>query len=136
LFIEEFIGIKMNNEIGNTSKGYGLQKLANELGGDVQRLFVFFSLFENALDEGALTSKIKQLIAMAMAIGFRSSEGITYHVDAALQAGASRDEIREAVTVAVLFTGVRSILSGAEALAAVGRFEAQKQTSSGISPDS
>ena len=97
----------MNNEIGNTSKGYGLQKLANELGGDVQRLFVFFSLFENALVEGALTSKIKQLIAIAMAVGSCSSGGITYHVEAALQAGASRDEIREAVAVAVLFTGVR-----------------------------
>ena len=126
----------MNNEIRNTSEGDGLQKLATELGGDVQKLFVFFSLFENALVDGVLASKTKQLIALAMAVGFCNSASITYHVEAALQAEASRDEIREAVAVAVLFTGVRSILSGAEAMAAVARFEAQKLTSSGIPPDS
>ena len=123
----------MSNEIGNTSQEDGLQKLAYELGGDVQRLFVFFSLFENALVEGALASKIKQLIAIAMAVGFCSNDAITYHVEEAMRAGAGRDEIKEAVAVAVLFTGVRSIMAGAEALAAVARFEAQKLTSSGVS---
>jgi AhpD family alkylhydroperoxidase len=105
-----------------------LQELAGALGADVQRLFVFFNLYENALDSGVLTSKIKQLIALAMAIGNRSNEAISYHVNAALEAGASRDEIRETVSIAVLMGGVPSILSGAEALATVLRFEAQKLT--------
>ncbi len=120
----------MNDEKNNIADGGGLQKLANELGGDVQRLFVFFSLYENALEESVLTGKIKQLIAVALAVGSRSNEAITYHVEAALQAGASRDEIKDAVVIAVLHSGVSSVLSGAEALATVARFEAQKLTSS------
>ena len=105
-------------------------QVATALGADVQRLFVFFSLYENAFVQGALTSNVKHLIALAMAIGERASENITYHVNAALRAGSSRDEIREAVTVAVLVAGVPSLLAGAEALAAVAQFEARKMTSS------
>ena len=107
-----------------------LQQLAGALGADIQRLFVFFSLYENALDEGVLTGKIKQLIALAMAVGNRSNEAISYHVNAALDTGASRDEIMETVSIAVLMGGVPSILAGAEVLATVSRFEAQKLTSS------
>jgi AhpD family alkylhydroperoxidase len=102
------------------------KKLATALGADVQRLHVFFSLYENAFVQGALPSSVKHLIAMAMAIGERTNETINYHVEEALRAGATRDEIREAVTVAVLIAGVPSLLSGAEALASVTRYEAQK----------
>jgi AhpD family alkylhydroperoxidase len=121
----------MNSSNGNVSTNDNLrQQLASALGIDVQRLHVFFSLYENAFVQGALPGKVKHLIALAMAIGKRTSETIIYHVNAALQAGASRDEIREVVTVAVLVAGVTSFVSGAEALAAVARFEAQKLTSS------
>jgi alkylhydroperoxidase/carboxymuconolactone decarboxylase family protein YurZ len=119
----------MNKEINSVYGGSGLQKVAGELGGDVQRLFAFFGLFENALVDGVLPGKIKHLMTMAMAIGSCNSEAITYHVKASLQAGASRDEIREAVTVAVLFSGATSFLSGTEALVAVSRYEAQNLTS-------
>jgi len=66
-----------------------------------------------------------------MAIGERSHETITYHVREALQAGASRDEISEAVTVAVFMAGVPSLLAGVEALASVTQFEAEKVICSG-----
>ena len=113
------------NENRTTKEEYRKQ-LASALGADVQRLLVFFSLYENAFVEGALLSRMKHLIAMAMAIGERTNENIAYHVEEAMRAGANRDEIREAVTVAVLIAGVPSLLSGAEALASVARYEAQK----------
>jgi alkylhydroperoxidase/carboxymuconolactone decarboxylase family protein YurZ len=102
------------------------KQLTSALGADVQRLLVFFSLYENAFVQGALPSSVKHLIAMAMAIGARTNETITYHVEEALRAGATRDEIRESVTVAVLIAGVPSLLSGVEALATMTRYEAQK----------
>jgi len=123
----------MTDGIRNISDKNRLRQLAGALGADIQRLFVFFNLYENALDQGVLTNKIKQLIALAMAVGNRSNEAISYHVNAALEAGASRDEIRETVSVAVLMGGVPSILSGAEAMATVSRVEAQKLTSSATS---
>ncbi len=123
----------MNNELENTPGKSSLQEIADALGSDIQRLFVFFSLYENALEEGALASKTKQLIALAMAVGTQNKEAVNYHVNEALQRGATRDEIREAVTVAVLVAGARSMLSGAEALAAVARFEAQQMVSTAVS---
>ncbi len=121
----------MNNGNENRPQKDDLrQLLAKAFGADVQRLLVFFSLYENAFVQGALPGKVKHLIALAMAIGGRISESITYHVNEALQAGASRDEIRETVTVAVLVAGVPSLLSGVEALAAITQYEAQKMISS------
>lgn len=110
------------------------RQLANALGADVQRLHVYFSLYENAFVQGALSSQVKHLIALAMAIGKRNSETITYHVREALQAGASRDEISETVTVAVFMAGVSSLLAGVEALASVTQFEAEKAICSGVPP--
>jgi alkylhydroperoxidase/carboxymuconolactone decarboxylase family protein YurZ len=126
-----FARILMNNENEKRPQKDDLkQQLAKALGADVQRLLVFFSLYENAFVQGALPGKVKHLIALAMAIGGRISEGITYHVNEALQAGASRDEIRETVTVAVLIAGVPSLLSGVEALATMTQYKAQKMISS------
>ena len=95
---------------------------------------MYFSLYENAFVQGALSSNVKHLIALAMAVGERTSENITYHVTEALRAGASHDEIKEAVTVAVLIAGVPSLLSGVEALASMMQYEAQKMISSSGPP--
>ncbi|MFB3902054.1 MAG: carboxymuconolactone decarboxylase family protein [Acidobacteriota bacterium] len=107
------------------------QQVANAVGPDTQRLLVYFSLCENAFVEGALPTKVKHLIALALAVGQRSSEGITHHASEALRAGATRDQVREAVTVAVLVGGTPSLLAGAEALTAVARLEAQNAGSAG-----
>ncbi len=125
----------MNNGNADLSKKVDLrQQVASAFGPDMQRLLVYFSLYENAFVEGALPSSIKHLIALAMTVGQRNCEGITYHTNEALRAGATRDEIREAVTVAVLVGGARSLLAGAEALATAARFEASKMTSAGEPP--
>lgn len=117
----------------NISAKHDLQQLASSFGVDVQRLFVFFSLYENAFVQGALSDKVKHLIALAIGISERASETIAYHMNEALQVGASREEIRESVTVAVLLAGVPSLISGAEALATLARLEAEQLTSSGDS---
>jgi AhpD family alkylhydroperoxidase len=124
--------ILMNNGNADLSKKDGLrQQVANAFGPDMQRLLVYFSLYENSFVEGALPSSVKHLIALAMTVGQRSCEGITYHTNEALRAGASRDQIREAVTVAVLVGGAPSLPAGAEALATAARFDASKMTSAG-----
>ncbi len=132
---ERYRGMLMNNGNADLSKKDDFRhQVANAFGPDMQRLLVYFSLYENAFVEGALPSSFKHLIALAMTVGQQSSPGITYHANEALQAGASRDQIREAVTVAVLVGGAPSLLAGAEALATVARFEAAKMTSAGEPP--
>jgi alkylhydroperoxidase/carboxymuconolactone decarboxylase family protein YurZ len=99
------------------------QHIINALETKVQRLAALFNLHENAFTEGALGTKFKHLIALAVAVAQRSEENILHQVAEALQSGASRDEIKEAVTVAVLTTAIPSLVAGVEALASATEFE-------------
>jgi alkylhydroperoxidase/carboxymuconolactone decarboxylase family protein YurZ len=104
-------------------------QLANTLGADVGRLCAYFNLFENTFVQGALTTKVKRLIALAMAIGERNPETVSYSVHEAMDAGASGQEISEVVTVAVLLAGIPSLLAGLEASASVRQTEAARMLS-------
>ena len=65
-----------------------------------------FKLFMgNVLKEGVLDLKTKELIAVGTAITARCKYCIAIHVKKALEAGASRDEILESATVAILMGG-------------------------------
>ena len=107
------------------------RQLTNALGADVGRLCAYFNLFENVFVPGALSTKVKRLIALAMAIGERNPETVSYSVHEAVHAGASAEEISEVVTVAVLLAGVPSLLAGLEALASVRQMEAARILSAG-----
>jgi AhpD family alkylhydroperoxidase len=75
-------------------------------------------LHEAATGGGALSRKTKELIALAIGISVRCDGCIAYHVHDALDAGAGRDEVAEAIGVAVL-------MGGAEALTALDQFSAE-----------
>jgi AhpD family alkylhydroperoxidase len=72
-----------------------------------------------------LSTKVTELIALGIAIAARSDCCISYHIHDALGAGASHEEIMEAVGVAVLMGGAISAVYGAEALEALRQFEVQ-----------
>ena len=84
----------------------------------------FNKLHEGAMVDGAVSAKVKELIALGIAVTVRCDGCIAYHVHDALAAGASRDEIAETIGVAVLMGGGPSVVYGAEALDAVEQFEA------------
>lgn len=54
--------------------------------------------------------KAKELMALSIAVCVRCDGCIAYHVHDALEAGASRDEIAEAIGVAVLMGGGPSVV--------------------------
>ena len=83
----------------------------------------FAQLHREAMADGALNKKAKELIALGIALAVRCDGCLTYHVHDALQAGASRDEIAETIGVAILMGGGPSVMYGAEALEAVDQFE-------------
>jgi AhpD family alkylhydroperoxidase len=95
-------------------------KLGNELSGPMSG---FGQLHRHALADGALSTKVKELIALGIGIAARCDGCIAYHVHDALKAGATRKEILETIGVAVLMGGGPAAMYGTEAFAALNQFE-------------
>ena len=101
-----------------------LQDLMGKLGEALpETMSGFGDLHKGTIAEGALSIKIKELIALAIAITVRCDGCIAYHVNDALRSGATRAEIAEAIGVSVLMGGGPSAIYGAEALEALNQFE-------------
>ncbi len=76
----------------------------------------FGSLATEAIAPGALDSKTKELIALAVGITARCDGCLAFHAKAAAKYGASREEIIDTIGVAVYMGGGPSMIYGAEAL--------------------
>jgi AhpD family alkylhydroperoxidase len=83
----------------------------------------FQQLHKSALDTGALSPKIKEIIALAISIRAQCETCITYHVHDALEAGATREEILDALGVTVLMGGAPAIAYSIKALEAMNQFQ-------------
>lgn len=78
----------------------------------------FGALAKSATAPGALDTKTKELIALAIGITARCDGCLAYHARAAARHGATRDEVLEVIGVSVYMGGGPSMIYGAEALAA------------------
>jgi AhpD family alkylhydroperoxidase len=72
----------------------------------------------------ALPSSTRELIALGIAVAVHCESCLAYHVHDALRAGASRDEIIDAIGVGVLMGGAPAAVYAAEAYEALEQFEA------------
>jgi AhpD family alkylhydroperoxidase len=70
-------------------------------GGAPEVMKAFAGIAQAALAPKALDGKTKELIALAIAVAVRCDDCIAFHVKAALDNGASRDEITEAFGMAI-----------------------------------
>ena len=84
----------------------------------------FGDLHRAAMAEGALSTAHKELMALAIGINVGCSGCITLHVHDALRAGATPQEVQEAVGVALMMGGGTASVYAVEALAAMEDFEA------------
>ena len=86
----------------------------------------FSSLFNSVMKDGALSLKHKELIALAIGCAVRCEPCINLHVKKCLDVGATREEILEAASVAVMmqggpsFTYLPKVLDALEACAHQG----------------
>ena len=71
-----------------------------------------------AKKSGALDEKTKEIMALGIAIATRCDSCIGFHVRAAIKAGASREEVAETISVAVMMGGGPAFMYGAKALEA------------------
>jgi AhpD family alkylhydroperoxidase len=72
-----------------------------------------------AMRDGALDPKVKELIAVALSVASRCDPCIAFHVHASLRRGATRDEIMEVLSVAVMMGGGPSLMYAAHVIEAI-----------------
>jgi AhpD family alkylhydroperoxidase len=78
----------------------------------------FAQMREGALQPGAICGRAKSLIALSIAVAMRCDGCIVSYAKLAIEAGASREQVAEALGVAVLMGGSPSVVYSARALAA------------------
>jgi AhpD family alkylhydroperoxidase len=74
----------------------------------------------------ALDKKTRELIAIALGVAARCDGCLGFHADALVKLGASRQEVAEALGIAVYMGGGPSLMTAAEAMKAFLQFEAQR----------
>ena len=79
----------------------------------------FMELSGEVMQDGALDAKHKELIAVGIAAAIRCMPCITAHVQAALTHGATREELLEAASVAIVMGGGPGFAHALEVMQAV-----------------
>jgi len=79
----------------------------------------FARLHKKAIEEGALSSKVKELMALAIGIVVGCEGCIAYHVHDAVAAGATRPELLETIGMGILMGGGPGSIYAAHARDAV-----------------
>ena len=74
--------------------------------------------------DGALTARVKELIGLAVAVTRECDGCVAAHARGAARRGATREEVAEAMGVAVLLNGGPGTVWGPRALAAYDEFAA------------
>jgi AhpD family alkylhydroperoxidase len=82
----------------------------------------FARLHKKAIEGGALNTKTKELMALAISIAVRCEGCIAYHTHDAVAAGATREELLETISVAILMGGGPASMYAAHALDAIEQF--------------
>ena len=82
----------------------------------------FWELHKAAVAAGALDTKTKELIALAISVATRCDDCIAHHTSDALKAGATKEEIADALGVAILMGGGTSVVYATHAIEAVDQF--------------
>lgn len=65
----------------------------------------FFALDNKAYIDGALSSKVKELMGLVASMVLRCNDCILYHIDRSIQEGATRQELYESFNIALIVGG-------------------------------
>lgn len=90
----------------------------------------FRELHKVATADGTIRRKTKELIALAVAMTANCDGCLAYHVQDALAAGATREEILETIGVVVMMGGGPGVVYGCQALEALDQLEAERREDS------
>jgi len=82
----------------------------------------FSAMAKGALKEGTLSELHKELIALAIGVAVRCDGCIGFHTKSLVRLGATREQVMEALAVAVYMGGGPSLMYAAEAVHAFDQF--------------
>ncbi|MHB1271356.1 MAG: carboxymuconolactone decarboxylase family protein [Rhodanobacter sp.] len=85
----------------------------------------FSAMAKAAMEPGVLSGIEKELIALAIGVAARCDGCLGFHVKALVRLGASREQVMEALAVAVYMGGGPSLMSAADAVRAWEEFTAE-----------
>jgi AhpD family alkylhydroperoxidase len=97
----------------------GLRKLRADAPEVMQ---AFSSLAKSALAGDGLDAKTKELIALAVSVAVRCDDCIAFHAQSAAKAGATRQEMTEALGMAIYMGAGPSVMYASHAMAAFDQF--------------
>jgi AhpD family alkylhydroperoxidase len=94
----------------------------------------FGGLGAAARQDGALDHRTKELITLVIAVSKRCEPCIAYHTKQALKLGVTREEVAEAVAIAVHMGGGPAMVYAGEALRAYDEFAAVEEERPELQP--
>src|SRR5512134_1793034 len=94
---------------------------------DVMKAFA--GIAKAATISKALDAKTKELIALGIAVAVRCDDCIAFHAKAAVEHGATRDEVSETLGMAIYMGAGPSVMYASHALEAFSQFEAAAKPS-------
>jgi AhpD family alkylhydroperoxidase len=90
-----------------------------------ETMAAFSALHKASGSDGSLNAKVKELMALSIAVVVRCDGCIAFHVNDALKAGATREEIIDALGVAILMGGGPAVMYACAAMEALEQFEGE-----------
>ena len=99
-----------------------LRKLRKDIPDTMQ---AFSALSQAATRDGVLNKKTKELIALALGVAAHCDGCIGFHAETLVKLGATRQEIEEALGMAVYMGGGPSLMYAADAISAFEEFQQQ-----------
>jgi AhpD family alkylhydroperoxidase len=118
----------MNNWPQQTTELSALLRSLRGSAPDVMKAFA--GIAKAATVSKALDGKTKELIALGIAVAVRCDDCIAFHAKAAVDHGATRDEVSETLGMAIYMGAGPSVMYASHALEAFTQFEASKATPS------
>ena len=97
-------------------------ELRNLRGGAADVMKAFSSLAQSAGAPGALDVKTKELIALAISVATRCDDCIAFHSKAAVERGATREEVLETLGMAIYMGAGPAVMYASHALGAFSQF--------------
>ncbi|ACV11977.1 alkylhydroperoxidase like protein, AhpD family [Halorhabdus utahensis DSM 12940] len=103
-----------------------MKQSLHQLVGEAENLEGFAGYVEATESPGALDTKAKELMSLAVGCVARCEHCVLWHMDGALEAGATREEVIETLEVAVLMGGGPAMTYAIEAYEILEELEAEK----------
>lgn len=99
------------------------EKIASYAKENPKLMKAFMQFHHAGSSEGALSPKHKELIALGIGIRTQCEGCIVMHIQDAIAAGATHDEIVETIGVAIYMSGGPGVIYGSKAFEALEEYE-------------